>query len=101
MDDLEEIKEFLYQNNDFVMQNQRGNRMYSSSLNNYLEFAQGENFVNVKDNIMCLDIEMPVEDSREYAHKACSLDVYANIICLCPICHRLLHYGLKAILQSH
>ena len=22
-----------------------------------------------------------------------SLDVYANIICLCPICHRLLHYG--------
>lgn len=24
-----------------------------------------------------------------------SLDVYANIICLCPICHRLLHYGVK------
>lgn len=23
-----------------------------------------------------------------------SLDVYANIICLCPICHRQLHYGL-------
>lgn len=23
-----------------------------------------------------------------------SLDVYANIICLCPVCHRLLHYGL-------
>lgn len=23
-----------------------------------------------------------------------SLDVYANIICLCPICHRLLHYGV-------
>lgn len=22
-----------------------------------------------------------------------SLDIYANIICLCPICHRLLHYG--------
>ena len=22
-----------------------------------------------------------------------SLDVYANIICLCPICHRLLHFG--------
>ena len=22
-----------------------------------------------------------------------SLDVYANIICLCPVCHRLLHYG--------
>ncbi len=24
---------------------------------------------------------------------ASSLDVYANIVCLCPICHRLLHYG--------
>lgn len=24
----------------------------------------------------------------------CSLDVYANIICVCPICHKLLHYGL-------
>ena len=22
-----------------------------------------------------------------------SLDVYANIVCVCPICHRLLHYG--------
>jgi 5-methylcytosine-specific restriction protein A len=25
----------------------------------------------------------------------CSLDVYANIVCLCPICHRLLHYGVE------
>lgn len=24
-----------------------------------------------------------------------SLDVYANIISLCPVCHRLLHYGIK------
>jgi 5-methylcytosine-specific restriction protein A len=24
-----------------------------------------------------------------------SLDVYANIVCLCPICHRLLHYGVE------
>ena len=23
-----------------------------------------------------------------------SLDVYANVVCLCPVCHRLLHYGL-------
>ena len=22
-----------------------------------------------------------------------SIDVYANVVCLCPICHRLLHYG--------
>ncbi|MCC8140121.1 MAG: hypothetical protein LIO67_07485 [Lachnospiraceae bacterium] len=25
-----------------------------------------------------------------------SLDVYANIICLCPVCHRLLHYGISS-----
>ncbi|MDO4961647.1 MAG: hypothetical protein Q4E57_07325 [Eubacteriales bacterium] len=25
-----------------------------------------------------------------------SLDVYANIVCLCPICHRLLHYGVDS-----
>lgn len=24
-----------------------------------------------------------------------SLDVYANIVCLCPVCHRRIHYGLK------
>ncbi len=28
-------------------------------------------------------------------HFSVSLDVYANIICLCPICHRKIHYGLK------
>lgn len=24
-----------------------------------------------------------------------SLDVYANIVCLCPLCHRRIHYGMK------
>lgn len=24
-----------------------------------------------------------------------SLDVYANVICLCPICHKRIHYGVK------
>lgn len=24
-----------------------------------------------------------------------SLDVYANLICLCPVCHRKIHYGLR------
>ena len=30
---------------------------------------------------------------QEYFDKG--IDIYANIICLCPNCHRLLHYGLK------
>lgn len=25
-----------------------------------------------------------------------SLDIYANVVCLCPICHRLLHYGVDS-----
>ena len=27
-------------------------------------------------------------------HFQVSLDIYANIICLCPLCHRKIHYGL-------
>ena len=23
----------------------------------------------------------------------CTIDVYANVVCLCPTCHRLLHFG--------
>ncbi len=25
-----------------------------------------------------------------------SLDVYANVVCVCPTCHRLLHYGIES-----
>lgn len=25
-----------------------------------------------------------------------SLDIYANIICLCPLCHRRVHYGIRS-----
>lgn len=25
-----------------------------------------------------------------------SIDIYANIICLCPVCHRRIHYGLNS-----
>ena len=25
-----------------------------------------------------------------------SLDVYANIVCLCPVCHRRIHHGIKS-----
>lgn len=29
-----------------------------------------------------------------------SLDVYANVVCLCPTCHRLLHYGIYSEKKS-
>lgn len=34
---------------------------------------------------------LPMKYQDKFDH---SLDVYANVICLCPICHRLLHYGM-------
>lgn len=34
---------------------------------------------------------VPMKHQEKFNH---SLDVYANIVCLCPICHRLLHYGI-------
>lgn len=33
---------------------------------------------------------IPIHYQNEFAH---SLDVYANIVCLCPNCHKFLHYG--------
>jgi len=34
-------------------------------------------------------IPMKAQDDFDY-----SIDVYANIVCLCPTCHRLLHHGI-------
>ncbi len=36
---------------------------------------------------------IPFGQQAEFGH---SLDVYANVICLCPVCHRQLHHGLMA-----
>lgn len=148
IEELEELRNFLYQNKEFMEQNQRGHRMYSAGLNNYLDFANGEEFVKSKINLSALDTAMPIAQKNilnqtvwkrssiirkqavkeanylctidanhktfisENTHQqymevhhiismylqnkfSCSLDVYANVICLCPICHRLLHYGIK------
>lgn len=40
---------------------------------------------------------IPLSNQREFLY---SLDIYANVICLCPICHRLLHYGIEQEKQS-
>lgn len=34
---------------------------------------------------------IPIHLQGHFAH---SLDIYANLVCLCPICHRKIHYGL-------
>lgn len=148
IDELEELRTFLYQNTEFMEQNQRGHRMYSAGLNNYLDFANGEGFAESKCGLAALDSAVKIPDKYEKNQKiwkrssiikkqaiktadylceidashrtfisertkmqymeghhiiamylqekfAYSLDIYANIICLCPICHRLLHYGVK------
>lgn len=146
--ELEIVRSFLYNQPDFIEKDERGNRMYSAGLNNYVRFAAGEEFKNVGGQVKFLDISIPVSEiehvsvakrkrnaivkkqSIEIANYTCeinhehetfiaesthkqymeghhaipmknqiffdvSLDVYANIVCLCPTCHRLLHYGLK------
>lgn len=35
---------------------------------------------------------LPMNMQKQYD---VSLDVYANIVCMCPICHRRIHYGVK------
>ncbi|WP_432647460.1 HNH endonuclease [Mitsuokella sp.] len=34
---------------------------------------------------------IPIHLQGKFEH---SLDIYANLVCLCPICHRKIHYGL-------
>lgn len=147
LNDLQIIKEYLYQDPTFIDKDNRGHRMYSAGLNNYLRFAYGENFNMLHENIELMDVVIPRSEeivhtikqykrssiiknqTIEYSGYLCeidsqhktfiadktnqpymeghhaipmktqsqfsnSLDVYANIICLCPICHRQLHYGL-------
>ena len=52
-----------------------------------------QSFIAEKDNRMYMEghhaIPMKLQDKFDK-----SLDVYANIVCLCPICHRRIHYGL-------
>lgn len=148
LSELEIIKEYLYSQPDFVDKDERGNRMYSAGLNNYLRFANGEVFCSPDVVATQMDVAISLDSGRnvitverwkrngiikkqsiEMAQYKCefdprhntftaassqhqymeghhavpikqqnhfdvSLDVYANIVCLCPICHRLLHYGV-------
>ena len=147
--ELEIIRTYLYADTNFIALDKRGHQMYSAGFNNYLKFANGEGFANIRQKISVMDIEIPVVQKQtsgvetwkrssiikiqaiesagyqceinlehktftakstgypymeghhalpmKYQHKfSQSLDVYANIVCLCPICHRLLHYGVDS-----
>ena len=145
---LESVRDILYADPDFVELNERGKRMYSAGLNNYIRFASGEDYKDLFGKMEAMDIPLKPEapitvaqtvwkrsnilriqtlisadfkceiDSRHEtfiaektgkpfmeSHHAIpmrqqprfdnSLDIYANLVCLCPICHRRIHYGLK------
>lgn len=147
LENLQEIRDNLYQDHIFVSKDERGHRMYSAALNNYFRFASGETFLTIHNEMPVMDIAIPTPDksmqiietskrssiiknqvimSSGYKceinenHKTFtsdstrhpymeghhgipiskqdkfgySLDIYANIISLCPICHRLLHHGI-------
>ena len=146
LSELDAVKTFLEQNEEFIKKDTVGNRMYSVAFNHFYRFSCDEHDF-YKTDIDKMDIKIPklktietVQYTRnqiitahaiEAADYQCenhaehktftsaatnkpfmeghhlipmkkqsefvvSLDVYANIVCLCPICHRLLHYGITS-----
>lgn len=148
LNELQIVKEYIFQDPEFVALDTKGNRMYSAGMNNYMRFATGEDLYGKQEEMTVMDIELPVGkkivvqreewnrsaiikvqtlEAAEYkceinpahntfiakstgkqymeGHHAIpmnlqdkfdkSIDVYANVVCLCPICHRLIHYGLE------
>ena len=59
LDYLTKVRDILYTDKDFIELNERGKRMYSAGLNNYLRFASGEDFSFFSDGFVKLD--MPIE----------------------------------------
>ena len=149
LDYLESVRDILYADPEFVELNERGKRMYSAGLNNYIRFAPGEDYTALFGRMQEMDIPLKPEapitveqtvwkrsnilriqtlvsagfkceiDGRHEtfiadktgkpymeSHHAIpmrqqprfdnSLDVYANLVCLCPVCHRRIHYGVRS-----
>jgi 5-methylcytosine-specific restriction protein A len=146
-EELDDIRNFIYTNEEFINKNKIGHQMYSVAFNHFFRFAC-EDAIRTKEEIIKLDIVIPkpqlvrqAESSKwrrnqiivsqviksvnylcEYNsdHKTFTseitqnnyveghhliplqtqdkfynnLDVYANIVSLCPVCHRLLHHGI-------
>ena len=144
---LLELKQILLADEMFVNKDKIGHNMYSAGLNNYLRFAEGNDFAKTDVSIEVMDIKANIQKVSQtksgykrdriitkqvlayndyccevdHFHETfiaeatkhrymeghhmipmkkqdvfeCSLDVYANVISVCPVCHRLLHHGLQ------
>ena len=148
LDYLESVRDILYADPEFIELNDRGKRMYSAGLNNYIRFASGKDFTKMfgkmeqmdtplkpeppttieqtvwkRSNILRIqtlisaDYKCEIDNRhetflaektgkpymeshhaiplRQQPHFDNSLDIYANLVCLCPICHRKIHYGIQ------
>lgn len=147
IEELNQVKEFISKNEEFLEKNRVGNQMYSAAFKHFYKFVVEDELYDVV-NVGKLDIIVPkpqlvtqnevkkwkrnkliVQQVIKSVHYCCeidnkhttfissstgknyveghhlipmqkqeifenSLDNYANIISLCPNCHRLLHHGV-------
>lgn len=64
------------------------------------EISKGHtSFIARSDNKPYMEGHHAIAMNRQSNFKN-SLDVYANIICLCPMCHRMIHFGLDSIRRN-
>ncbi len=56
--------------------------------------TQHDTFIAEKTRKPYMESHHAIPLSRQ-PHFENSLDVYANLVCLCPICHRKIHYGIQ------
>ena len=63
-DYLFRVRDILYSDPDFIDLNERGKRMYSAGLNNYLRFVKGEEFETAQMIIGKIDMPFAAEEPR-------------------------------------
>lgn len=68
INELLAVKNYLFSNSDFITKDKVGHSMYSSAFNNYLRFAQGDDFF-----VECYsykDIDMPMKVAELYQNES-------------------------------
>ena len=146
--ELDDLKNILSFDPEFIELDKRGHQMYSAGMKNYIRFINATDFDHIGDKVKLMDepVQVPAVKTTEHdtwqrsaiirkqvlmaedykceidnthttfiaestSHPYAeghhiialkkqsripnSLDIYANIVCLCPTCHRFLHYGRK------
>lgn len=69
---------------DQVIENAKYNCEYNNDHNTFTAESTGKPFMEGHHLI-------PLKYQNKFNH---GIDIYANIVCLCPICHRLIHFGI-------